>query len=82
MIFNDLLVSLGRTRVVSYSHDSRAPVILEDALCQPYPTVVEVPQPGHDQGIHYPFNVILNRCAGSCKTRPRILECVPKGNYT
>ncbi|XP_031563208.1 uncharacterized protein LOC116298792 isoform X2 [Actinia tenebrosa] len=69
-------VAVGRTRVVSFFDDTSPPIALDDAPCKPYPTVIEVPQPSHHQGFHYPFNVMMHRCAGSCSTKPRVQECV------
>ena len=68
-----------RSRVVSFTNLSDIPMVLENVRCKPFPTVVEVPQPDHHHGIHYPYNVMLHRCHGSCNIKPRIQSCQPTG---
>ena len=53
-------------------------VSVVDQKCMPRPTMLDVNE-GVGEALFYPYNVLVNKCSGSCDTldNPMAILCVP-----
>ena len=65
------LFSIIKTKALEY-------VSVTNQECMPRPKILDVNE-GVDEALFYPYNVLVNKCSGSCNTLedPTAKMCVP-----
>ena len=74
-----LIINLAISLFSVLKENSLECLSLINQKCMPRPKILDVNE-GIDEALFYPYNVLVNKCSGSCNTldNPMSKICVPK----